>query len=273
MDEYRKANLELWNGWTEINMASAVYDVAGFKEGKTSLNSLELGEVGDVSGKSLLHLQCHFGKDTLSWARLGATVTGADFSDRAIETARGLSEELGIPATFVQSDIYELPDKLDQQFDIVFTSYGALSWLPDIYRWAQVAAGFVKPGGFLYVAEFHPFPYVMEYPEGETKPQIMYPYSSPQETPLRFETKGNYADPDSDHTGVEYSWNHSLGDIVTAVIQSGLRLEFLHEHHFTVEGSMWKGLEASDDGYFRFIDQVQRDALPLLFSLKAAREE
>src|SRR5215218_6632110 len=138
MDDYRKSNLELWNNWAEINAASSSYDVEGFKQGNVGLNSLELAEIGDVSGKTLLHLQCHFGKDTLSWARLGAKVTGVDFSEQAIGLARSLSEELGIRARFVCSDVYDLPEVLNGEFDIVFTSCGVLGWLPDLERWAQV---------------------------------------------------------------------------------------------------------------------------------------
>src|SRR5438876_5754403 len=126
MDEYRQSNRILWNNWAQIHVNSKLYDVEGFKAGKLSLKPIELEEVGDVAGKSLLHLQCHFGKDTLSWARLGATVTGADFSDRAIEMARNLASELGIPAKFVLSDLYGLPDVLQGEFDIVYTSYGAI---------------------------------------------------------------------------------------------------------------------------------------------------
>ena len=272
MDKYRKANLELWNSWAGINAASTSYDVAGFKSGKTGLHPLELEEVGDVAGKTLLHLQCHFGKDTLSWARLGAVVTGVDFSDNAIRIAHDLARELGISAKFVQSDLYELPNVLDGEFDVVFTSYGAIAWLPDVYEWARVAAHFLKPGGTFYIAEFHPFAAVLENREGSEDLYVAYAYTSPPEKPLRFETKGNYADPDADHEGVEYSWNHSIGDIVSALIQAGLRIEFLHEHHFSVEGNMWRGTEQGEDGYYRFKDPVQRDAIPLMFSIKAKKE-
>lgn len=271
MDEYRNSNLELWNNWAEINAASDSYDVASFKQGKRSLHSLELEEVGDVAGKTLLHLQCHFGKDTLSWAQLGATVTGVDFSDTAIALARSLSKEMNIPATFVQSDLFALPDVLQGQFDVVYTSYGAISWLNDIQRWAQIASHFLKPGGTFYVAEFHPFAFVLDNKEGDTNLHISYPYRSALDTPLRFETKGNYADPSSEYTGVEYTWNHTLGDIVTSLIDAGLRIEFLHEHHFSVEGTMWKGLVKSEDGYYRFSDPLQRDGIPLLFSIRAIK--
>ena len=132
LDEYFKANEHLWNRWTELHQQSEVYDLAGFRAGGLSLRDVEQEELGTVAGKSLLHLQCHFGLDTLSWARLGARVTGVDFSQKAIDVARSLSLELSIPATFVHSNIYHLPDNLAGQFDIVFTSYGVLWWLPDL---------------------------------------------------------------------------------------------------------------------------------------------
>jgi SAM-dependent methyltransferase len=272
VDKYREANLELWNNWAEINVASEAYNVEAFKKGKSSLNSLDREEVGDVAGKSLLHLQCHFGKDTLSWARLGATVTGADFSDRAIELARELAADVGIPATFVLSDLYGLPDALNGEFDIVYTSYGAISWLPDIERWARVAAHFLKPDGMFYIADFHPFAYVFENVEGGEGLHVVYPYKSPQDSPLRFETQGNYADPGADYKGIEYGWNHALGEIVTALIKAGLRVEFLHEHHFSVDGNMFKGFEPWGDGYYRLKDPVLRAAIPVMFSIKAWRD-
>src|SRR3954453_8227745 len=157
MDNRIAANRRLWNEWARINQESDFYDMAGFRAGQTSLKPLELEEVGDVAGKSLLHLQCHFGKDTMSWARLGATVTGADFSDQAIALAQSLATELGLPARFVLSDLYNLPNALEGEFDIVYTTYGALGWLPDMDAWGRAASHFVKPGGFFYVADFHPF--------------------------------------------------------------------------------------------------------------------
>jgi 2-polyprenyl-3-methyl-5-hydroxy-6-metoxy-1,4-benzoquinol methylase len=161
LDDRTTINLANWNERVAVHVNSAGYRLDDFRKGEIHLYPLEREEVGDVRGKSLLHLQCHFGIDTMSWARMGATVTGLDFSDQAIEAARKLSTELKIPATFVCSNIYDAPDALDRQFDIVFTSYGALCWLPDLKRWAQIAAPFVKPGGFFYIAEFHPMTQVM----------------------------------------------------------------------------------------------------------------
>lgn len=272
MDEYRKSNLELWNNWTRLHTTSAsdVYGITDFKAGKSSLRSLELEELGDVSGKTLLHLQCHFGKDTLSWARLGATVTGADFSDKAIEYARQLSAELDIPATFVLSDLYDLPNSLSGQFDIVFTSYGAIYWLPDMDRWAQIVAHFLKPGGTFYIAEFHPFAYVFDNADDGEGLKIAYPYRSVQ--PIRLESQGSYAVPDADYQGVEYGWDHSLGDIINALIKAGLHIEFVHEHDFTVF-PMFKCLERSEDGYYRLKNPVERAAIPLMFSIRAKKDE
>src|SRR3954464_11903705 len=154
-DEYIQSNRKLWNDWTGIHAQSEFYDVESFKEGKFRLHPIEKEELGDVRGKTLLHLQCHFGLDTLSWANLGAIVTGADFSDKAIDLARELSRETGLPATFICSNIYDLPAALEGQFDIVFTSHGVLGWLPDMPNWGKVVAHFLKPGGTFYVAEVH----------------------------------------------------------------------------------------------------------------------
>jgi len=164
MDETIRSNRDVWDAWTKIHVGSEFYDVASFKNGERPIRiaDYEREEVGSVEGKTLLHLQCHFGLDTLSWARLGATVTGLDFSAAAIEAARTLAAEVGIPATFVQSDVYSAAEVLDEQFDIVYTSSGVLGWLPDIVGWARVAVHFVRPGGFLYITEIHPVALVWE---------------------------------------------------------------------------------------------------------------
>ena len=179
MDDYLKANRENWNERTPIHARSEFYDVEGFKAGRSTLTSIELEEVGEVAGRSLLHLQCHFGLDTMSWARLGAKVTGVDFSDQAIALARSLSKETGIEADFVLSDIYELPDVLDEQYDIVFTSFGVLNWLPDLKKWAQVIARFLKPGGTFYIVEFHPFADVFDEESDAVELRLHYPYFQP----------------------------------------------------------------------------------------------
>jgi SAM-dependent methyltransferase len=157
MDAYREANRALWNTWAPLNFASKFYDVEAFAAGRGhDLDPIARAGPGDVRGKSLLHLQCHFGMDTIRWAKHGATVTGVDFSEEAIAAARALAARMGVPATFVHSDVYELPAKLEGRFDVVFTSHGVLNWLPDLERWAQVVARFLAPGGIFYIVEAHP---------------------------------------------------------------------------------------------------------------------
>jgi SAM-dependent methyltransferase len=201
--------------------------------------------------------------------RLGATVTGVDFSDKAIGYARDLSAELGIPATFVQSDIYEVPSVLSGQFDIVFTSYGAIYWLNDLDEWARIAASYLKPGGLFYIAEFHPVLMVFDDTEDGQSLRIAYPSRSASDEPLRFETQGSYGAPDADYRGVEYGWNHSMSDIINSLIKAGLQIEFLHEHHVTVDGTMFKALEPTGDGWYRLKNPIERAAIPLMFSIRA----
>jgi SAM-dependent methyltransferase len=273
VDEALRSNREVWDAWTRIHVASEFYDVEAFRNGKKPIRVVdyEREEVGSVEGKTLLHLQCHFGLDTLSWARLGATVTGIDFSDVAINAARLLASELGIPATFIVSDLYGLPDVLAERFDIVYTSCGVLGWLPDIAAWGRVAAQFVRPGGFLYLTEIHPVAEVFEnegVEPGELR--LSYPYWSHEE-PLRFEVKGSYADRDAPTKGlVEYGWDHSLGEIVTSLADAGLRLAFLHEFDF-VRWPVDFLVEAAD-GRWR-LPEGSKGGLPLFFSLKATQPE
>ena len=271
MDEALRSNRELWDAWTRIHVGSAFYDVESFRNGERPIRvaDYERGEVGSVEGRSLLHLQCHFGLDTLSWARLGATVTGADFSGEAIAAARVLAAEVGLAATFIQSDLYRLPEVLDEQFDIVYTSCGVLGWLPDVASWGRVAAHFVRPGGFLYVTEVHPVAQV--FAEQDVQPgelRLEYPYWSHSE-PLRFEVKGSYADREAPTDGlVESGWNHSLGEILTSLTDAGLLLEFLHEFDFV----RWpvEFLVEGEDGRWR-LPTGTTGGLPLFFSLKATK--
>ena len=271
MDEALGANRMLWDALTRINVTAASFRLDDFENdpNEVRLRDYEREDVGDVSGKSLLHLQCHFGVDTLSWARLGASVTGADFSAAAIAAAREVAAELDIAATFVESELDVLPDNLAGQFDIVYTSRGVLGWLPDIDAWARVVAHFVKPGGFFYITEIHPVALVFE--DRDVQPgelRLAFPYWSHRQ-PLRFEVQGSYADRDAPTPGlVEHVWNRSLGEIVTALIDAGLRIEFLHEFDF-VDWAI-DFLVESEDGRYRLPPETKGD-LPLYFSLKATQ--
>jgi SAM-dependent methyltransferase len=271
VDEALRRNRETWDSWTKIHVGSQFYDVASFRNGERPIRlaDYEPEEVGSVEGRTLLHLQCHFGLDTLSWARLGATATGVDFSEEAIAAGRALAADLGIPATFIVSDLFRLPEVLDERFDVVYTSRGVLEWLPDIAGWGRVAAHFVRPGGFLYMTEIHPVAQVFQ-SEGVAPGELRlaYPYWSHSE-PFRFDVNGSYADRDAPTEGlVTFGWNHSLGEIVTSLADAGLRLEFLHEFDFVGwpvdflvegEGRRWRLPEDAKGG------------LPLFFSLKATK--
>ena len=269
MDEYMKVNQERWNELVEIHARSEFYNLESFKAGRKALHGLELEELAaDVPGKSLLHLQCHFGMDTLAWARLGAKVTGVDFSEQAIAQAQALSKELGIDASFVCSNVYDLPQVLSGEFDIVFTSYGVLGWLPDLQRWGRVIAHFLKPGGIFYIAEGHPFIWIFD----DNVPGFKMAYSYFLSGPLKFEVQGSYADPNAKtvHT-IEYGWNHSLSEIVGSLISAGLKIEFLHEFPFCA-WACFPDMEEGEDRMFRFKDAQMRDMLPLTFSIRATKQ-
>lgn len=263
-------NNVLWDEWTRIHETSAFYDLEGFRRGGIRLAPEEVEELGDVAGRDLLHLQCHFGIDTLSWARLGARVTGADFSAQAVDLARSLADELGFPeARFVRSDLYDLPDVLDADFDVVYTSRGVLGWLPDIRRWARVVAHFLRPGGTFYIAEIHPV--AQAFADEGVAPgelRLAYPYWEHRE-PLSFPTQGSYADPTANVAAtVEHSWDHGLGEIVTALIEAGLRIESLREYPW-VEWAL-PFLVEGPDGRFR-LPEVTEGELPLFFSIRATK--
>lgn len=264
--EYRETNRGLWNGWARFHAKSAFYDVPAFKAGRSSLMPIELSELGAVAGKSLLHLQCHFGMDTLSWARLGARVTGVDLSDEAIRLAQELSVETKLPTRFIRSDIYELPAVLDERFDIVFTSYGVLCWLDDLERWARVIAQFLKPGGVFYMVEFHPVWNMMDEKDGT---HLRYDYFRTPE-PERFEEQGSYADRTAEFRHVGYAWAHGLGEIITALISAGLGIEYLHEFPYSVY-NVAECLEESAPG--RYTVRGQTGSIPLIYSLRAGMRD
>ena len=264
MDERLRVNRDNWNERTPVHAGSDSYDLAGFKAGRITLTDVERREVGDVSGKTLLHLQCHFGLDTMSWARLGAKATGVDFSDDAITLTSALNEELELGARFIRSNVYELPNALDEQFDVVFTSYGVLNWLPDIAGWAEVVSNHLKPGGVFYIVEFHPFAAVFEASEsGDMVPTCGYFHHE-----LFFEG----SEPSYTGEGIieapTYEWQHSLGNIVSALVDAGLRIVFLHEFPFTCF-QLHPAMERGDDGWWRL--PRHNDSFPQMFSIRATK--
>ncbi len=243
--EYLKANQKLWDDWASFHPETELYDMEAFLQGKSSLMPFEREALGDVSGKRLLHLQCHFGQDTLSWARLGAEATGVDFSATAIATARTLNERLGLNARFVQSDVLELEGRLEGSFDIVFTSYGALIWLDNLERWADAVAGRLRPGGIFCIVEFHPALLMMNLENGS----YQYPYFN-EGKPVIETVTGSYAKPDGKNTHTEYTWQHSFSEILTPLLERGLQLEIFREYSCSPY-NCFPNMEKLDNGMYR----------------------
>ena len=259
-EDWLEVNREMWDERVPIHVGSELYDVEAFVAGRSSLRAFELEELPEVRGRTLVHPQCHFGEDTLSWARRGAHVTGLDFSGPAIAAARELAARCKLRAEFVEANVYDAAEALGgRRFEIVYTGIGAVNWLPDIERWAHVMAALVAPGGCLYLAEFHPITNVF----GDDL-TVVSPYFS--ERPFELDKAGSYADPDAEtiHDRT-VEWHHSLGSVVSAVIAAGLEIEFLHEHDTTLF-ARWPFL-VGERGSFRMPEGAP--SLPLLYSLRA----
>jgi SAM-dependent methyltransferase len=263
--DYQKAfetNRETWNKKVAIHAKSDFYTIDSFKAGKTSLNKYELNALGDVSGKSLLHLQCHFGQDTLSWTRMGAKCTGVDISEEAIALAQNLNTELGLDAQFVRCNVLDTSKHVSEQFDIVFTSYGTIGWLPDLKPWAQMIAERLKPGGTFYIAEFHPIAWMFDY--NVSPPAMKYGYH--QKEVIYDEYEGTYAQDDAKMVSKEYGWNHSLGEVVNSLIKAGLSIEFLNEHDASPY-DIFPDLVKNEEGFYELSEKLY----PLLFEIKAVK--
>ena len=264
MDKRLAVNRTNWNERTPVHAASTFYDVESFKKGRITLNDIERREVGDVTGKTLLHLQCHFGMDTISWSRLGAKATGIDFSDAAIDLARSLNDEIGANARFICSNVYDLPEALDEEFDVVFTSIGVLSWLPDLDGWASVIHKFLRPGGAFYILDKHPLMGMFsESDTGDIRPAHNY-FSHEQ----FFEGNSPTYTDGIPIASPNYEWQHSLSDIVTALAKAGLTIQYFHE--FPVSAyRVFPCMTRQDDGWWRF--PKDNDSFPQLFSIRAVK--
>jgi SAM-dependent methyltransferase len=264
--EQLAANQQVWDFWAPLHLNSKFYSVEDFMAGRSSLRGIETSEVGDVRDKRLLHLQCHFGLDTLSWAQLGADVVGVDNSEVAINIARHLSGDARVHADFVCRDIYDLPEPLiPDSFDIVFSSYGVLSWLPDLDRWASVAATLLKTNGILYLVEFHPFLGMLDDATGS---RLEYPYFNSHGKPLVLYDEVSYAYPEADPNGhTLYQWIHPLGDVISAISSAGLIIEWLHEFDYSPWGC-YPWLSERKQG--EYVD-ANIPSSPHLFSVKARK--
>jgi 2-polyprenyl-3-methyl-5-hydroxy-6-metoxy-1,4-benzoquinol methylase len=257
-------NKQLWNDRVSVHLKSELYNMERFMAGKSSLTELDKNAFGDVAGKTLLHLQCHFGQDTLSWAREGAVVTGVDFSEKAIEAAEKISAELGLDARFILANIYELPQVLNEQFDLVFTTFGAIPWLPNMEKWAGIVGQCLKPGGLLFVAEFHPALYLFNF----DNKQVEYSYFT-ENDPYMEEVEGSYADPEKKTKGREYFWNHAISEVLNPLLANGLELLALNEYDFS-PFNCFPNMVEREPGRFVWDPFGQR--LPHVFCLKMRKK-
>ena len=258
-----ETNRKTWNTKVGVHEKSEFYDLANFKKSKSSLNQYELEALGDVSGKSLLHLQCHFGQDTLSLARLGAKCTGIDISDEGIKLAKKLNSELKLDANFVCCNVLDTSEYISEKFDIVFTSYGTIGWLPELKVWAKMISDRLKPGGFFYIVDFHPIAWMFDY---TVSPPVMK-YGYHQKEAIYDEYEGTYADSNSKMISKEYGWNHGLGEIITSLSDAGLHIEYLKEHDASPY-NIFPELVKIDEGLFEMPNKLY----PLIYEVKAKKK-
>jgi len=268
---YFEENKQSWNKRTAVHKDSDFYDLESFKKGKSSLNKIELEEVADVKGKSLLHLQCHFGMDTMSWAREGATCVGVDLSDEAIKLAKEINAELKLKANFICANIYDLADSFkapplegfgEAGFDIVFTSYGTIGWLPDLDKWAEIIAYFLKPGGTFYIADFHPALWMMD----DNLEKVKYNYFNTEV--ITEEISGTYSDRTAPIKSIEHGWNHPFSEIINALIKHNMQIKLFNEFPYSPY-NCFSNLEQGDDGMWRIKGMGEK--MPMMYSIKAVK--
>lgn len=263
MENYLEINKKSWNAKVEPHLKSDFYFVDAFLKGRTSLNSIELELLGEVSGKSILHLQCHFGQDSISLSRLGAQVTGIDLSDKAVEAAKDLARKAGTDTEFICTDLYSLPNILNRKFDIVFTSYGTIGWLPDLKKWAEIINRFLKPGGKFVMAEFHPVVWMFD----DDFEGVKYNYFNIK--PIIETYEGTYADQSADLVQDYVMWNHSLADVLQNLILN------------QVEITQFKEFDWSPYPCFRHVDEFEKgkwripqlgNKIPLVYAVEAIKK-
>ncbi|MGV9013013.1 MAG: class I SAM-dependent methyltransferase [Flavobacteriales bacterium] len=255
-------NRALWNARTEHHMGSEFYDVEGFLRGSNSLSEKEIELLGEVAGKDVLHLQCHFGQDTLSLARMGANVTGLDLSDVAIAEARKLAESAGLNAEFIESNVLDPLPELEGRFDIVFTSYGVLGWLPELGTWAQNISRYLKPGGKLVLVEFHPVVWMFN----NAFTEVANAYFNSEV--IEETDKATYADSNAEINLKSHGWNHSLAGSITALLDAGLHIRRFEELDGSPHNCFEKTVKGAD-GLYRIAGMEGK--LPMVFALVASK--
>jgi len=256
MVDYKKTNQESWDKRTKVHISSEFYDLEGFVSGSSSLTEIELSELGNVKEKKLLHLQCHFGLDTLSWVREGAIATGLDFSPVAIEKANKIKDEVKLQANFICSDVLEFGKNAQPEYDIVYTSYGTICWLPLLDKWAQTIANSLKPHGIFYMADFHP---IQDFVAG-------YSYFH-SETP-DIEEEGTYTENCDGKKSTLITWAHPISEIINSLIKAGIKIDHFNEYPFSPY-NCFKGLEEREKGRF-YLPNSGND-VPLVYTIKGTK--
>lgn len=269
MQDVFAINRRNWDDRARVHLQdrNGAYGIDAFRAGKDSLFPIEAAEIGDIAGKDVLHLQCHFGLDSLSLARRGARVTGLDFSPVAIAGARALAEETGLSARFVEGNLYDAPRLIAERFDMVYTTWGTLMWLPDLRQWAQVVAELLKLGGSFYFLDVHPYTMALDEVDGRLQP--CYAWRTPRDQPLIFVEETTYTGDDTALASPETrQWIHPLSDTVAALLEAGLTLDFLREHD-VLTWQLFSFLEPAGNGLYRL--PADRVPLPLSVSLRASK--
>jgi len=260
---YLEVNKASWNKKTAVHFESDFYDNANFVKGQTSLNDIEMRLLGDLKEKTVLHLQCHFGQDTISLSRLGAQAVGVDFSDKAIAKARELATITKSDARFICCDIYDLPQHLEAQFDVVFTSYGTIGWLPDMDKWAKNVSQFLKPNGKFVFAEFHPVMWIFD----EQFSKIQYNYFN-TEAIVESET-GTYADKNAPIKQDFIMWNHPISEVLNSLIKNGLEINSLEEFDYSPYNCFNKTVKTAPK---KFQIKHLKNKIPMVYSLLATKK-
>jgi SAM-dependent methyltransferase len=262
-------NRRLWNDKVDYHLVSPMYNVPGFLAGDDSLNKIEKDLLGNIEGKHILHLQCHFGLDSLSLARRGAQhVTGVDLSDRAIDKAREFAKNINLTEStrFICCNIYDLQQHLscdqDDLFDIVFTSYGTIGWLPDINQWASLISRYLKSNGIFVMAEFHPVVWMFD----DTFSHIEESYFNRRA--IVTQCQGTYADRDAPISNESVGWNHTLSDVIQALINQGLRIDVLQEFDYSPYDCFINSVK-TEDGFYQIKGLEKK--IPMIYAVKATK--
>ena len=269
MSDHIEMNRRNWDERAAIHARDTTgdYMLERFRGGEDALHEIEAAELGNIAGKRVLHLQCHIGQDTLSLVRRGATVTGLDFSSAALKVGRRLSDETGLKADFVEGTVDQAPDLTPGPFDLVYTTWGTICWLPDVRKWAEVIASVLAPGGELYFADAHPTFNVLEEYAGRLVPT--YDFQTPADRPLQFVNQTTYTgDPAIMTHQSTQEWIHSLSAVLGGLMDAGLAITMFHEH----EVLPWRGLPSlvpASDRMWRLPDGVPR--IPLSYSVRAKK--